>query len=193
MFNRENKIPKHTCHSWCWSSSTTILLPSLSTLQGQFYTWEGVRKWYRHTSGLFFLLIAHWLRGGLALPNCPQSHRPLTSAFIFSCFSYKAVPGPHGQSVSLLFLQVLLRNMLLSLYLHPTTQCFTGIQFLVCWDHCLLYWQYSLSSLLQPHSYLYPLFLSYPQCASCLQQESSRCRCQPPPSSMAPSSQNTKS
>lgn len=72
-----------------------------------------------------------------------------------SRFSYKAMPSPHGQSFSLLFLLALLKSMLLSLYLHPATQCFTVIQLLVCWDHCLLYRQYSLSSLLQPHSYLH--------------------------------------
>lgn len=182
MFNRENKILKHKCHIWCWSCSTTAPLPSLSSLQGQFHTWEGVRKWVETHKWSFF--PAHHSLSESWTCTSKMPAEPLAiDLWVYiqlSGFSCKAVPGPRGWSFSLLFQQALLRKMLLSLYLHPTTQCFTVIQLLVCWNHCLLYWQYSLSSLLQPHSYLYLsllliflFFLSYPQCVSCLQQEPS--------------------
>lgn len=101
-----------------------------------------------------------------------------------SGFSYKPVPSPHGQSFFLLFLLALLKNMLLRFCLHPTTQCFTVIQLLVCWDHCCTDSTVSAVCCSLIHICIFLFFLSYPQCVSCLQQEPSMC--QPPPSSMAP-------
>lgn len=176
MFNRENKIVKHKCHSWCWSCSTTALLPSLSTLQGQVHTREGVRKWVQTYKWPFFpahhSLTESWT-GTSKLPTEPLA-LDLWIYVQLSGFSCKAVPGPHGQSFSLLCLQALLRNMLLSLYLHPTTQCFTVIQLLVCWDSaCCTDSTVSAVCCSLIHICIFLSFLSYPQCVSCLQQEPS--------------------
>lgn len=127
------------------------------------------------------------------LPTVPL---PVTLQVYFqpSAFSYKAVVGPRGQSLSLLFLQALLKKTLLSPYLHPTTRSLAVIQLLVCRDHRRLYWQ------IQSQQYIVVSFLSVSffspyliLSVSAVCSRSLPCTCHPPPSAKAPKPQSTKS
>lgn len=145
---------------------------------------KGSEKWVQTHKCLFFhySLTESWTYTS-KLPMEPLAF-DLWIYVQLSGFSYKAVPSPHGQSFFLPFLLALLNNMLLRLCLHPTIQCFTVIQLLVCWDHCCTDNTVSAVCCSLIHICIFLFFLSYPQCVSCLQQEPSMC--QPPPSSMAP-------